>query len=83
MLLGEQGVLIVLSIPFAFLTAWGLSVLIGMAFESDLYRIPVVVNPATYLFGAGVVMLAASLSALIVSRRIGHLDLVRVLKTRE
>jgi putative ABC transport system permease protein len=83
MLLGEQGVLILVSLPLAFLTAWGLGELIGMAFESDLYRIPVVVNPVTYLFGAGVVMLAASLSALIVSRRIGHLDLVRVLKTRE
>lgn len=83
MLLGEQGVLIVLSLPFAFLTAWALGVLIGMAFESDLYRIPVVVSPGTYLFGAGIVTLAAVLSALIVSRRIGHLDLVRVLKTRE
>lgn len=83
MLLGEQGALIVMSLPFAFLTAWGLSVLIGAAFESDLYRIPVVVNPGTYLFGAANVALAAALSALMVRRRIDRLDLVAVLKTRE
>ena len=83
MLLGEQGILIVMSLPFAFLTAWTLSVLISAGFESDLYRIPVVVNPGTYFFGAGIVALAAALSALIVSRRIAGLDLVAVLKTRE
>lgn len=83
MLLGEQGVLIVVSLPFAFLTAWGLSELIGAAFESDLYRIPVVVNPVTYALGAGVVTVAAVLSGLVVRRRIDRLDLVAVLKTRE
>jgi len=83
MLLGEQGILIVLSLPLAFLTAWGLSLLIATRFESELYRIPIVVNPGTYLFGAGIVTLAAALSGLIVSRRIDRLDLVAVLKTRE
>jgi putative ABC transport system permease protein len=83
MLLGEQGILILLALPFSFLTAWGLSVLIGMAFESDLYRIPVVVKPGTYIMGAGIVTLAAALSALLVRRRIDRLDLVAVLKTRE
>ncbi|HET9951132.1 MAG TPA: FtsX-like permease family protein [Candidatus Eisenbacteria bacterium] len=83
MLLGEQGILLALSIPLAFLTAYGLGVLISVAFESDLYRIPMVVNPASYLFGAGIVTLAAALSGLIVSRRIDGLDLVAVLKTRE
>ena len=83
MLLGEQGILIVLSLPLAFLFAWALSVLIATRFESDLYRIPVVVNPESYVFGAGMVAVAAALSGLIVSRRIDRLDLVAVLKTRE
>lgn len=83
MLLGEQGVLIVLSLPLGFLTAWALSVLIGVAFESDLYRIPIVFKAGTYLFGAGIVTVAAALSALSVRRRIDRLDLVAVLKTRE
>ncbi|HEU4333324.1 MAG TPA: FtsX-like permease family protein [Candidatus Eisenbacteria bacterium] len=83
MLLGEQGILILLALPLSFLIAWGLSILIGMAFESDLYRIPVVVKPGTYIMGAGIVTLAAALSALLVRRRIDRLDLVAVLKTRE
>ena len=83
MLLGEQGILIVLSLPFAFLAAWGLSLLISARFESDLYRVPVVVNPVTYVLGAGIVTVAAALSALMVSRRIDRMDLVAVLKTRE
>jgi putative ABC transport system permease protein len=83
MLLGEQGILIVMSLPAAFLTAWTLSTMISAAFDSDLYQIPVVVNPVTYAFGAALVTVAAALSGLIVSRRIGRLDLVAVLKTRE
>jgi putative ABC transport system permease protein len=83
MLLGEQGVLIVSSLPFGFLTAWALSLLIAVRFQSDLFRIPVVINPGTYIFGAGIVTLAAAMSAFAVRRRIDRLDLVAVLKTRE
>ncbi len=83
MLLGEQGILIALSLPLAGAIAWGLSALIATRFESDLYRIPMVANPVTYLFGAGLVTVAAVLSALLVLRRIDRLDLVAVLKTRE
>ncbi len=83
MLLGEQGVLILLSLPLAFAIAWALSLLISWRFTSDLFRIPVVVDPVTYMFGAGIVALSAALSALSVKRRIDRLDLVAVLKTRE
>lgn len=83
MLLGEQAILVLLALPLSFLTAWGFSVLIGRAFESDLYRIPVVVKAGTYIMGAGIVTMAAALSALLVRRRIDRLDLVAVLKTRE
>jgi putative ABC transport system permease protein len=83
MLLGEQGVLILMSLPFAFLTAWALSLLISWRFASDLFRMPVVVEPGTYMFGAGIVAVSAALSALSVKRRIDRLDLVAVLKTRE
>jgi putative ABC transport system permease protein len=48
-----------------------------------LFRIPLVVTPATYAFAFLVVALAALVSGLIVRRRLGHLDLIAVLKTRE
>ncbi|MCC6929620.1 MAG: ABC transporter permease [Gemmatimonadaceae bacterium] len=83
MLTGEQGALTVASFPVAFAVAYLLTWLIAVRFESALFRIPVVARPATYLFGAGVIAMAAALSAVAVRRRVDRLDLVAVLKTRE
>jgi putative ABC transport system permease protein len=83
MLLGEQVVLLVLSIPFGFAVAYALSWLIAVRFESELFRIPIVVEAASYLSGVLIVMAAGLLSALAVRGRIARLDLVAVLKTRE
>jgi putative ABC transport system permease protein len=52
-------------------------------FESEVFRIPVVINPASYASAALVTMLAAAASGLVVRRRLDRLDLVEVLKTRE
>ncbi|MFN8582468.1 MAG: ABC transporter permease, partial [Gemmatimonadaceae bacterium] len=83
MLLGEQAILTLLSIPLGFGIAFGLSWLVSVRFESDLYRIPIVAAPSTYLFGASVVAASALLSAVAVRGRVRGLDLVAVLKTRE
>ena len=48
-----------------------------------MYRIPAVIKPATYLFSAAVVGIATLFSGLVVRRKLDHLDLVGVLKTRE
>lgn len=52
-------------------------------FESDLFRIPFVLDTSTYAISSLVVLAVAALSALVVRRRVDRLDLVRVLKTRE
>lgn len=83
MLTGEQAALTVASFPVAFGVAYLLTWLIAVRFESALFRIPVVTRPATYLFGAVVIAVAAALSAVAVRRRVDRLDLVAVLKTRE
>ena len=83
MLMGEQASLTVASFPVAFAVAYLLTWLIAVRFESALFRIPVVARPATYLFGAVVIAIAAALSAVAVRRRVDRLDLVAVLKTRE
>lgn len=83
MLLGEQALLTVLSIPAGFAIAYGLCWLLSVRFESDLYRIPIVTSAVTYAFGAFVVALSAMLSGLAVMGRVRRLDLVAVLKTRE
>jgi putative ABC transport system permease protein len=53
------------------------------AFETEMYRFPVVVSPRTYLFAASVTLVSAAVSGLIVRRRLDRLNLVEVLKTRE
>ena len=53
----------------------------GMA--SDLYRVPVRLEPASYAFVALVTVASAIASALAVYWRIRKLDLIGVLKTRE
>ncbi|HEX4955994.1 MAG TPA: ABC transporter permease [Thermoanaerobaculia bacterium] len=82
-LLGEQAVLTALALPLGLLLGWGLAALIVLRFESEMFRIPLVISTFTYAFALVVVGLAALLSAAAVRHRLDHLDLVAVLKTRE
>jgi len=61
----------------------GFAWMVIVAFESELYRFPLVIERPTYVFAGLVTVIAAALSALVVRRRIDRLDLVAVLKTRE
>lgn len=83
LLLGEQGVLTLLAVPLGFglgvYTAW----LLSLRLNTDLYRIPLVFDSATFSFAALVIVIAALFSGMLVARRINRLDLVAVLKTRE
>ena len=82
-LLGELGVLTLAAIPLGFLIGRGLCAYIAASIESDLYRIPLILEPSTYAFAAVVVLASAVVSGLIVRRKLDRLDLVAVLKTRE
>jgi putative ABC transport system permease protein len=83
MLLGEQWILVSIATPLGLALGWLLVLAVMLRFESDLFRMPVVALPATYLTAAGLVFLAAAMSALLVRRRLDHIDLISVLKTRE
>ncbi|MBA3909492.1 MAG: ABC transporter permease [Rhodobacter sp.] len=82
-LVGETMLLALLAQPLGWgighLLAWSMTA----AFSSDLYRIPLVIKPATYASASLVVLGAALGSVLIVRRRLDNLDLVSVMKTRE
>lgn len=82
-LLGELGILTLLAIPLGFVIGRALCAYTIRGLQTDLFRIPLVVDPSTYSFAAAVVLVSALVSALIVRHRIDHLDLVAVLKTRE
>jgi putative ABC transport system permease protein len=81
--LGELALLTLAAIPLGFLIGRGMSTYLARAIESDLFRVPVLVGPATYSLAATVVVVSACLSGLIVRHRLDHLDLVGVLKTKE
>ncbi|MBI5640069.1 MAG: ABC transporter permease [Nitrospirae bacterium] len=81
--LGELGLLTLAAIPLGILIGRGIAIYIAEALSSDLFRIPVALQPATYSLAASVVVVSACLSGLIVRHRLDHLDLVSVLKARE
>lgn len=82
-LLGELGLLTLAAIvPGMFIGRW-LCGSIAASVESDLYRIPLIVQPDSYAFSATVVFISAIVSAWLVRRRLDRLDLIAVLKTRE
>jgi len=82
-LLGETGLLTLLAIPVGFLIGWAFSAYIALSLASTLYRVPIVIEPPTLARAALVILLSAVASSLYVYYRLGRLDLVAVLKTRE
>jgi putative ABC transport system permease protein len=82
-LLGELGALTLAAIPVGMLVGVGLVGILVQAFESELYRLPLTLNPDNYAGGAAVIVVSALLTGWLVWRKLGKLDLIAVLKTRE
>jgi putative ABC transport system permease protein len=82
-LLGELAVLTLVGIPLGLGLGYLFAALSALSLDTEVYRIPLVVRPATYAFATTVVLVAALISGLIVRRKLDHLDLVAVLKMKE
>lgn len=82
-LLGELAVVTIMAVPIGLVLGYMFAALLVAAFNTELYRFPLVVSARTFAFAATAVLVAATLSGLAVRRRLDHLDLVAVLKTRE
>ncbi len=83
LLLGELALLTALALPLGFALGHALIGLMVLGFDSDLFRIPHYVSPATYAIAALSTVLAAALSALLIRYRVQRLDLIGVLKARD
>ncbi|UCE30865.1 MAG: ABC transporter permease, partial [Burkholderiales bacterium] len=83
LLLGELAIEVLLAIPLGFVAGFWLSAFVLSFMHADVFQIPLVILPATYLYAGAAVLLAGLFTALIVRHRVDHLDLVAVLKTRE
>ncbi|WP_173513883.1 ABC transporter permease [Sinorhizobium psoraleae] len=82
-LLGEVGILTWLAIPLGAIIGYGLAWYMTSAFETELYRVPLVLRDATYGKAALIALVATLVCAAVVRRRLDRLDLIAVLKTRE
>lgn len=82
-LLGEQVVLTLIAIPIGFVIGNLLCLYMAMQFDSDLYRVPMVLEPDVYALSALVVLASTILSALLLWRNLANLDMVAVLKAKE
>ena len=82
-LLGELALLTLVAIPLGFLVGRGLCAYLVARLQTDLYRVPLVLEPDSYAFAALVVLLSATVSGVMIWRQLGRLDLLAVLKTRE
>lgn len=82
-LLGEIAFLTLLALPVGALLGTGLAWYLSEAMSSDLFRLPFVIDPATYGYAGAVVLVVTAASGLTVRRQLDRMDLVSVLKTRD
>lgn len=82
-LLGELWFLTIISLPLGALLGWLLAWGLTLSLDTELFRIPLIIENRTYAYGALIVCLATLGSGRLIRRRIRKLDLIAVLKTRE
>jgi len=82
-LLGELALLTILAIPLGMVLGYLLAAWTVTLYDTEVYRLPLIVAPRTYALAAVTVLAAAVFSGWAVRRRLAHLDLIAVLKTRE
>lgn len=82
-LLGELAILTLVAIPIGWLIGYGFCFGMARGFNSEMFRIPVVINIESYARAAMITIVAAAISGLIVRRSLDKLDLVEVLKSSE
>jgi len=83
LLLGEQALLTLCAIPVGLAIGYGLCVLLVPVFDRELFRLPLVFGAQTFIYPVIATLASAMLSAMLVARRLKHLDLIAVLKTHE
>lgn len=84
LLLGELMFLTAVAIPIGMVAGyWLAAFVIYYSYDTELFRMPLVIDRSTYGFAAAVTVAAALGSALVVRRLLDRLDLVAVLKSKE
>lgn len=79
----ELAIVVLLAQPVGWLLGYGMALLMSLAFNSDLYRTPLVVGREVYAYATIIVSITAMACAAFLRGRINRLDMIEVLKTRE
>ena len=79
----ELVILACLAVPLGLLFGTGLTAVIIGSVNTETVRIPLVFTTYTYSFAVVVVIIASTLSALVVLRKLKQLDLIAALKAPE
>jgi len=82
-LVTELILLALIAVPLGLLLGTGFATAILRAVNTETVRVPLVLTGANYAFAVLVVTVASTLSALVVLRKLHHLDLVAALKAPE
>ena len=82
-LMGETGVLAFCALPLGLACGYALARMLVRGFETELFRVPFVIEPSTYGWAILIGIGATAASVLLVRQRLDRLDLIGVLKTRE
>jgi putative ABC transport system permease protein len=82
-LVTELVILAIIAVPLGLLVGTGFARAIIGSVNTETVRLPLVLTTTNYAFAVMVVTLASALSALVVLRKLGHLDLVGALKAPE
>jgi putative ABC transport system permease protein len=80
-LVGEVALQLLAALPLGALLGLGLSSLTARAFESDLFRIPVVIERSTWIFGLGTTATAALVTSLVALRWTRRIELAEALRS--
>jgi len=83
MLLGEQGAVMLVALPLGIAFGAAFSFALVLGFKTERFQFPFVMAFRSQLLAVGVVIGAAALAGLVVHRRVGRLDMVAALRTRE
>jgi putative ABC transport system permease protein len=82
-LVTELVILALMAVPLGLLLGSGFAKAILGAVNTETVRVPLVLTSGNYAFAVLVVVIASTLSALVVLRKLSHLDLVGALKAPE
>lgn len=83
MLLGEQGAMLVLALPAGVAIGAVFSLALARGFQTERFHFPYVLALRSQWFAMGIVVAAVVLTSFVVRRRVGRLDMVAALRTRE